>query len=384
MSAVQKTVSHSRIFGFDLLRSIAIILVMITHTLALLNVPRSLNNKIFNLTGLLGVELFFLLSGFLIGTILIKEFNNRAGFDFNTIKGFWIRRWFRTLPNYYLMFFVYAVFFYFGEHIIVLAHPKYLAYLVFLQNTFTAHPTDFYIVAWSLSIEEWFYLSFPLVLLIVGGLIPNNKFKAFFITIIVFIITCLVLRLIAATMFNPDWDEGIRKIMPLRLDSIAFGVLCAFVTFYYPKVLERHKTLFFLLGLIFLCVLMLMFYWGYIVQVSETTLKSTRHINIFFSTFFFTLTSLSIALIIPFLNYVKTCRNKILLKIVTIVSEISYSIYLVHFIIIKILDRMFKTHGPYEFILVWIFTFVLSYFQFHYFEIKVTKLRDGFKISKAE
>jgi peptidoglycan/LPS O-acetylase OafA/YrhL len=90
-----------RIFGLDLLRSIAIILVLLTHTVSFID-PQNHYYQVPVYTGYFGVEFFFVLSGFLIGTILLKIQHQEAQIDFKSIKIFWIRRWFRTLPNYYL------------------------------------------------------------------------------------------------------------------------------------------------------------------------------------------------------------------------------------------------------------------------------------------
>ena len=61
-----------------------------------------------------GVELFFVLSGFLIGGILIKTFQKDNSFGIKTISNFWIRRWFRTLPNYDLILILNIIVVYFG------------------------------------------------------------------------------------------------------------------------------------------------------------------------------------------------------------------------------------------------------------------------------
>ena len=76
----------NRIFGLDVIRSISIFLVLLSHTFAI---------QIFEF-GILGVEIFFVLSGFLIGQILIRNFD--SGISLSKITDFWKRRWFRTLP----------------------------------------------------------------------------------------------------------------------------------------------------------------------------------------------------------------------------------------------------------------------------------------------
>lgn len=88
-----------RVFGLDLMRSVAILLVLLSHTLMLFRFQYPMTGW-GALSGILGVELFFVLSGFLIGGILLRSFEKSCrGYD---LLHFWRQRWFRTLPNYYL------------------------------------------------------------------------------------------------------------------------------------------------------------------------------------------------------------------------------------------------------------------------------------------
>ena len=103
------TAAHSerRAFGPDLIRATAITLVLVAHTFP---------GKQFSIVswgrvyfGHLGVELFFLLSGYLIGGILLKElFSHRLETPGDLFR-FWKRRWFRTLPNYYLFLLIFLL-----------------------------------------------------------------------------------------------------------------------------------------------------------------------------------------------------------------------------------------------------------------------------------
>src|SRR6478736_463243 len=99
-----------RVFGLDLMRALAIIFVVMGHESML----EKANTNFPWIRMLNGVELFFVLSGFLIGGILIKTFNSSDSFGIETIGDFWIRRWFRTLPNYYLVLVLNIVVVYFG------------------------------------------------------------------------------------------------------------------------------------------------------------------------------------------------------------------------------------------------------------------------------
>ena len=83
-----------RNFGLDLLRCISIWFVIIEH--AGIEVTGISRLKI----GTIGVEIFFVISGFLIGGILLRDID-KGNPLFITLKNFWIRRWFRILPLYY-------------------------------------------------------------------------------------------------------------------------------------------------------------------------------------------------------------------------------------------------------------------------------------------
>ena len=89
-----------RAFGLDLIRSFAIFFVILCHSVYIIYpvIPESIGNILLHY-GVFGVDLFFVLSGFLIGRIFLKDLLANQTIDFKT---FWLRRWFRTLPNYYL------------------------------------------------------------------------------------------------------------------------------------------------------------------------------------------------------------------------------------------------------------------------------------------
>lgn len=372
---------HQRIFGLDLLRCIAILIVLFTHSIPLLN--PALLNKIPVYTGYWGVELFFVLSGFLIGTILLKIHYQSGEIDLEKIRAFWIRRWFRTLPNYYLMFIIYALAVYFSHHLAVFSNIKYLSYLLFLQNTVSYQPNDFFQIAWSLSIEEWFYLSFPVLLFLISRLFKGNKSASFLTAVVIIIVVELLARIYVYTKFNNYWDEGVRKMMPLRLDSICYGVLAAFIRYNYLSFWNRTKNISGMLGMAGILGLILYFSVSYAAKYHPTTWDHNLRTRLFLNTFFFSLTSFCIALTIPFITAIKINRN-LFSRGVTFISEISYSIYLSHLLIILILARLFKHFGNLNYInallffSVWVVTLTVSAFQYKYFELKMTAFREIF------
>ncbi|MFI5142268.1 MAG: acyltransferase family protein, partial [Bacteroidia bacterium] len=163
-----------RNLGLDIVRSLAIVLVMLAHS----GFPNYFGIKF----GELGVEIFFVLSGFLIGRILIQDFSLPS--NTKTIIRFWSRRWFRTLPMYYLV-----IIFTF----VVIDHSlgwKVLVYFFFLQNNFVG--ISLMPISWSLVIEEWFYITVPILFFIFFRKgIQYNRLLRF---LIFFIIAELIIR----------------------------------------------------------------------------------------------------------------------------------------------------------------------------------------------
>jgi peptidoglycan/LPS O-acetylase OafA/YrhL len=127
----------NRVFGLDILRATAIVLVLAAHTW-----PTKAYQQWPHAFAVLGVELFFVLSGFLIGGILIRLAEEGRLRTLRDVWGFWRRRWFRTLPNYYLFL---------GLHLVwrtwVLGFPDQVAtnweYLFFVQNLRIRRPSFF-------------------------------------------------------------------------------------------------------------------------------------------------------------------------------------------------------------------------------------------------
>ncbi|MGZ3756264.1 MAG: acyltransferase family protein [Mucilaginibacter sp.] len=370
---MQEKELQDRNFGLDLVRCLAILLVLADHSLlAFYNRPPF--KAITAYCGILGVDLFFVLSGFLIGTILIKTHHKEVVTTFKSVKSFWIRRWFRTLPNYFFVFAVYLVFF--KTYSLYIPYHKLALYVVFLQTCFT-HNQWFYGVAWSLSIEEWFYLLFPLGLILFQHLLKNNKQKVEVAVIIGFLITCLLLRIFVSLHLHNDWDEGIRKQMPLRLDSIAVGVFAAWVKFYYKHIWDSYKNASALAGGILFLVLTGVLYY--------TFLKADAvYGNFFLNTFYFTLMSFALAMFLPFAYALKFTNFKYLKYSITYVSLLSYSIYLIHPIFSYLVPYYFhgKLSPAIMVIMLWVLTFVASHLVYNLFEKRVTVLRDHYSYKK--
>ena len=203
--------------GLDLLRGIAIGLVLIAHfidraTWAHLGfTPVALA-----LMGHFGVELFFVLSGFLIGNLIIDIID-----DGPTVRAwavFMARRIMRTMPAYLIWIGLLLALKSVGQ-----SGPYIWQYATFMQNlAWPMPPGNWFGVSWSLTIEEWFYLLFSVSTLGLAAIAPR---AGFWLSLSAFLVVPVVLR--ATWPDSANWDETLRKIVVLRLDAIAYGVLLA-------------------------------------------------------------------------------------------------------------------------------------------------------------
>ena len=215
----------------DLCRALAILLVLLSHGRFLVRSALPWADYL-RFGGFMGVELFFALSGFLIGGILIRL--SRGG-GTHWLRGFYARRWFRTLPNYYLFLLVNVLLVTFGIYSAEL--DAAWKYPVFIQNLFGPHPL-FFSEAWSLALEEVFYLLFPALFLLASRLSGFSHVRSILAVALTVIVLSLLARLLLANSIDA-WDTGIRKVVFLRFDTLMFGVLLAWVYDQHPRWLKK-------------------------------------------------------------------------------------------------------------------------------------------------
>lgn len=205
----------------DLCRALAILLVLLSHGRVFLRdaLPWT---EVLRFGGFMGVELFFVLSGFLIGGILLRV-SRQPGNAW--LRVFYARRWLRTLPNYYLFLLLNLLL---GWLAVRPGDPADAwRYALFVQNLFTPPPV-FFQEAWSLAVEEVFYLLFPAFFLLVARLCGCTRERAILYAALAVIVACLAARFaVAATVIS--WEEQVRKVVFLRFDTLMFGVLLAWL-----------------------------------------------------------------------------------------------------------------------------------------------------------
>lgn len=350
-----KPTTHQRKFGLDLLRALAILFVLYAHslkyTLALIS------HSTFNQTKLDGVTIFFVLSGFLIGQIIIKTYEKTDKFTFGVLSNFWQRRWLRTLPIYFLILMINYVLIGYNMDVNI------LPYLTFTQNLFSPHPV-FFEIAWSLSVEEWFYLLIPFVLFIISFFSKNKKFNLLLIIISVVLI-CLALRGYELTKYdvidNKQLNPIFRKIVIFRLDSIIFGVLAAYCKYYHRAFWNKSKYLFLFLG--FACIFLLKLY------------PLIRHNIYFYYLFGSNLLALATMFLLPFLDDMKA-GSSWFHKLITHISLISYALYLTHTLVLGGLNILKISSPIINLVLYLIVAIIISTILYYGFERPILKWRD--------
>jgi len=329
------------------------------------------------LFGIYGVELFFVLSGFLIGRILINLYYSEN--YISRIKTFYLRRWFRTLPLYYLVLIISFIILIFSEPNTNIFSPFYLKYIFFIQN-FDLRFYQFFPQSWSLSIEEWFYLLMPVVLLFfyVKKIRPENLYRK--LLILILLITAA--RFCYVIFFNPALDPGIRNFIPLRLDAILTGVVFACIKtnnkIIYEKFLTKNISIMnFALLMIITCCL-------YYSITHPITSLSVQLLKIFS----WNIISFSFGLLIVFFEH-NAFINEILPKIPFIktifekTSLYSYSMYLFQgMILIYLINHTgLFNRGNYLFFSILLSTaiiYIVSAFTYKYIEKPIMKVRDKF------
>lgn len=413
---------EKRIFGLDVLRAIAIILVIINHSSGLLHLhPILAHGKSVAMVqpskqvaaqavaqegtiagndivkkeqpivasykrkgkswalGDLGVELFFVLSGFLIGNILIKQFLTTENFSFGNVMNFWKRRWLRTLPIYWviLTFIIIAAYFIYG----IPADTVRMSYYVFLQNLYKPHPT-FFQEAWSLAVEEWFYLTVPISLLITSVLFKRTpKSKLLWRVAIGYLLFFTLLRgmNLIDPLYGTDYYVSIRKVVMFRLDAIMYGVVIALFYKYKQDAIVSRKNILMLAGLAGVLITTYFMYYYEVGYIRTGTLPY-RVFNILL---LYSLLPLFFALILPYANSYKTRNHELnwFEKAVTHISKVSYSMYLVHYAIVYLLVFTHFNATTYPvavayYILYWFVVIGLSTVLYHLIEQPILRLRD--------
>lgn len=222
--------THEKIFGLDLMRATAGIMVMLSHTghLVAQHWPSFPNVPHVDWVGL-----FFVLSGFLIGGILLDSLTTQAPATLR-FADFMQRRWLRTLPNYFLFLLLNIALVYLGMAPGLLSHAT-AAYAVFMQNFHLPLDLSFW-ESWSLAVEEWFYLLFPLITFFLAARAGIRSERSFLVACALFILLPVAGRLTVMHHVVDDTTRAlwVQKLVITRLDAPGLGMLAALIARRWP------------------------------------------------------------------------------------------------------------------------------------------------------
>lgn len=295
--------------------------------------------------GWAGVDLFFVLSGFLITGILVDTKQKKR-----FIQVFYIRRALRILPLYYAVITVFAI---------LAPHFSPTRWWLQYQLFFWTHTSNFLFLSkgfmlplghlWSLALEEQFYLVWPFIVLITTN-------KRLLIVSFILIITSITFR---ALDHNPMLIFG----QPLaHLDGIAMGSIIAIFLRIKKELLFRYGNAIFFISMVLL-----------ISYVSTIAFRKSAPFSLTLISFFFSsilILSLQSAIVKRVLS------NKILIFF----GKYSYGMYVFNSIIFHFsnwagADRLNENHRIIVYLGDFLFTIIVSYLSYHLFEIWFLRLK---------
>ena len=322
-----------KLFGLDHLRALAILLVLGFHYQ--LQFPHPIWTGWFMKIGWTGVDLFFVLSGFLISSQLFAQIKKGTGIS---LKTFFIKRFFRILPIYFFIVGVYFLFPYFREKE---ALPPLWKFLTFTQN-FGLEIKHFgtFSHAWSLCVEEHFYLLLPLILIF---LTSKNLFAKSYWILIALPVFGIVFRIYLWNIYYPSnsvidsslpyWTEHIYYPTYNRLDGLLVGVAIAALYQFSPKLWDKISKFGNQIIILSIALLTVVFFSFADLGTYSTSIWGFPLISIAYG--FLVLGAISPS------SFLYNWNS----KITTLISTLSYAIYLSHKGIIHIVQELFAKLG---------------------------------------
>jgi peptidoglycan/LPS O-acetylase OafA/YrhL len=311
-----------RILGLDVWRAYAILCVVYGHGYNL--VWPHLSKPLYDLPRVDGVTLFFILSGFLLGRVLLRT-ASAEHFSFQALLRFWIRRGMRTLPAYFIMLTLLLIATFClrqrGWPLTTVHGAEIFQFYTLTQNIARPHP-EFFGEAWSLSLIEWFYLLTPLLLfLLLRGVHGEARQRRILYWIVSIIVADTVLRFywVHVHVFRSvyDWDIGLRKESLMRMDLLMYGVLAAYLSVKFPKQWLRLTIPASICGVTLI--------------ILDKVFSVSAHPLFYLSYFNLTVLPLGVALLLPLASSWNPALGALpALRALRWVADVSYSLYLVN------------------------------------------------------
>lgn len=201
----------------DALRGIAIILVVSYHMAAVGYIPSVLSAILADFNGSFGVDLFFLVSGFLVSASLMRILETNSGSFREAVSVYFARRWFRTIIPAAIWVVVWTVLSFltegFGDPVKNFNHAVAAvfqwAHLFLYIECVKSDGCGLFGYYWSLSLEEWFYVVLPVLFLCL-------RLKAMLAVVVVLLIVLFCLAFVGWSMW------GIFRIEPMLVGVVIY------------------------------------------------------------------------------------------------------------------------------------------------------------------
>ncbi len=322
-------------YSLDLFRGFCGYGVAITHFYAF-----AMDNLYMEYLSLIFAEFFFLLSGFVLYPQLLKVINNKKNLFI-----FFKRRWMRTLPLFLIVLILISAL------TNKLFSADFFKYFFLVQKIIPNFlEADYFPVLWHLSIEEFFYLVFPLIVICFN---PSN----FINKVIIIFIGITIFKFFVSESFDPNYY---RTGTLLRFDAILLGFILAH---YKNFLLVHRKTI-----MTFFVLLLPLYLFNYDLFISGSNLPNLKFLFIIFMQILSAIVMFSFILIEKFIISDKMKNFSLLL------SQQAYSIYCFHMIFIYIFKE-FNLISIFWTLIYLISLFFVSTLVYKFFEEPIMRMR---------
>lgn len=225
------SVTARRSLGIDILRVVAVVIVLTAHMPTAPDAGPIDGDAIW--WGSSGVDLFFVLSGYLVSGLLFAEFRNNRTLS---VGRFYVRRGWKIYPPF-LVFLLFTGYMQFCVVHWIPPVPSILSECLFLQS----YVIPFWNHTWSLAVEEHFYVALPLLLLLLVRRSPGaiDPFRSIPRLVLACCVFCLAART-ATFLLNPHYSLWTHRFPThLRIDALLVGVGIAYQCHFHPEWFQR-------------------------------------------------------------------------------------------------------------------------------------------------
>jgi peptidoglycan/LPS O-acetylase OafA/YrhL len=357
--------------ALDMLRFLAVFLVLGRHLPSVgvsVAEPVIQAATLWNQIGWMGVDLFFVLSGFLVSGLLFRELLGKGCID---IKRFLIRRGLKIYPPFYT-FLLLTPFLgnIIGEKISL---REFLCEAFFIQN----YAGGYWNHTWTLAVEEHFYISLPFIVIWLNKKFAQNawaKIKKSF-----FILSAYLIFLRFATAVLTGYPV-INHLTHLRLDSLFFGVLISYYFHYHYEAFQQFRKKNYKLIIVMAFLLSLIFFLF--------SLEGPLMLSFGLSASYFLMGLLLIlALDQPFLGR-EVCHGR-LRRCLCYLGRHSYSVYLWHMPVLLVLREKidYSAQSTCAYLVLClsyvVLSFIVGLLLSNLVEVPTMRIRDRFFPSKS-